>query len=373
MSSRDDYSVDDWKAISTAPAAAGLAILLSDRARSIGIAEALVIVGEVIGHSALRDVPEIVKVLVESIRRQNGRPDRPELSTGHREEAMTALIGIVQAAVHAVATQSPAEGEPFKTWLAAVAARAFHAAEAKALSGANFTSASHPDQQTIDRLADVLGVSAGGGVGSAPRTKSAVAARMLSQSKTPNRKEVCHVIETVDRDHHHRLVTLAANASVVEDSPAEITKNSQDALASLYAKVDGAKALGASAHAILVFPKVTKAGLGIGGQHGEGALLKGGKAIGYYKTTGASVGLQAGAQTYGYAIFMNDAALKQLDKADGFEIGVGPTIVVMDEGKAKNMTTTTAKVDICAFVFGQKGLMAGPGIQGNRISKFEPK
>ena len=113
-------------------------------------------------------------------------------------------------------------------------------------------------------------------------------------------------------------VTLSVNAAVREDTPAEITKNSQNALASLYSKVPGAKALGAQAHAILVFPKVTKAGLGIGGQHGEGALLKDGKAIGYYKTTGASVGLQAGAQTYGYAMFfMNDAALKQLDKADG--------------------------------------------------------
>src|SRR5262245_22317367 len=78
-------------------------------------------------------------------------------------------------------------------------------------------------------------------------------------------------------------------------------------------------------------------------------------------------------QTYGYAMFfMNNGALKQLDKADGFEVGVGPTIVVM-EGKAKNSTTTTMKDDIYAFIFGQKGLMAGLGIQGNKISKFEPK
>ena len=158
------------------------------------------------------------------------------------------------------------------------------------------------------------------------------------------------------------------------DTAAEISKNAQDALASLYSKVDGAKVLGQKAHAILVFPEVTKAGLGIGGQHGEGALLKSGKAIRFYKTTGASVGLQAGAQTYGYAMFfMNDAALKQLDKADGFEVGVGPTVVVLDEGKAKNATTTTMKDDIYAFVFGQKGLMAGLGIQGNKISSFEPK
>jgi lipid-binding SYLF domain-containing protein len=169
-------------------------------------------------------------------------------------------------------------------------------------------------------------------------------------------------------------IALTVNGAVSEDTPAEISKNSQDALAALYAKVEGAKALGARAHAILVFPKVTKAGLGIGGQHGEGALLRGGKAIAYYKTTGASFGLQAGAQTYGYAMFfMNEKALQQLDKADGFEVGVGPSIVIMDEGKAKSATTTTMNEDIYAFIFGQKGLMAGLGIQGNKITKFEPK
>ena len=169
-------------------------------------------------------------------------------------------------------------------------------------------------------------------------------------------------------------LALGANATAAADDAAEITKNANAALASLYANVDGAKALGAKAHAILVFPKVTKAGLGIGGQSGEGALIKAGKTIGYYRTTGASFGLQAGAQTYGYAMFfMNEKALAQLDKADGFEVGVGPSVVVMDEGKAKTSTTTTMKDDIYAFIFGQKGLMAGLGIQGNKISKINPK
>ena len=71
--------------------------------------------------------------------------------------------------------------------------------------------------------------------------------------------------------------------------------------------------------------------------------------------------------------FMNDKALQQLDDANGFEVGVGPTVVVLDEGKAKQMTTTTAKDDIYAFIFSQKGLMAGLGIQGNKIKKEDPK
>ena len=155
---------------------------------------------------------------------------------------------------------------------------------------------------------------------------------------------------------------------------AELAGDANASLQQLYASVPAAKALGEKANAILVFPKVTKAGLGVGGQFGEGALLKGGKAVAYYNTAGASIGLQAGAQTYSYALFfMNPNALAQLDKADGFEVGVGPTVVVMDEGKAKTMTTTTAKDDIYAFICGKKGLMAGLGVPGNKITKSTPK
>jgi lipid-binding SYLF domain-containing protein len=169
-------------------------------------------------------------------------------------------------------------------------------------------------------------------------------------------------------------LALGAAAAVAADDAAEISKNANAALQSLYSQVPAAKALGAKAHAILVFPKVTKAGLGIGGQSGEGALFKGGKTVAYYRTSGASIGLQAGAQTYGYAMFfMNEKALQALDQASGFEVGVGPSVVVMDEGMAKSSTTTTMKDDIYAFIFGQKGLMAGLGIQGNKISKINPK
>jgi lipid-binding SYLF domain-containing protein len=155
---------------------------------------------------------------------------------------------------------------------------------------------------------------------------------------------------------------------------AKLANESQAALEKLYAAVPLAKELGKTAVEILVFPGVTKAGLGIGGQYGEGTLLKRSAAVAYYKTTGASVGLQAGAQTYGYAMFfMNAKAVAQLDNAKGFEVGVGPTVVVVDEGMGKSATTTTLKDDIYAFIFGQKGLMAGIGIQGNKITKITPK
>jgi lipid-binding SYLF domain-containing protein len=173
------------------------------------------------------------------------------------------------------------------------------------------------------------------------------------------------------------LLTCAVHPAAAQDKAktdaAELASSSKTALSELTASVPLAKTLATDAHAILVFPKVTKAGLGIGGQYGEGTLLKKGAAAGYYKTTGASVGLQLGGQQYGYAMFfMNAKALAQLDNAKGFEVGVGPSVVVVDEGIAKTTTTSTLKDDIYAFVFGQKGLMAGIGLQGNKISKVTP-
>ena len=166
--------------------------------------------------------------------------------------------------------------------------------------------------------------------------------------------------------------SMAAEAG--KSKAADLSRSANASLNQLYASVPEAKSLGSKALAILVFPKVTKAGLGVGGQYGEGALLKKGKAVAYYNTAGVAVGLQAGAQQYSYAMFfMNSTALGQLDKAEGFEVGVGPTVVVLDKGKAKTLTTTTAKDDIYAFIFGQKGLMARLGIQGNKITKIDPK
>ncbi|GGI52835.1 YSC84-related protein [Oxalicibacterium solurbis] len=156
------------------------------------------------------------------------------------------------------------------------------------------------------------------------------------------------------------------------ETAAQLAQTSQKALKTLYAKVPVAKKLGAKAVAILVFPSVTKAGLGVGGQYGEGALIRHGKVVGYYNTTGASFGLQIGAQRYGYAMFfMTESAFQALEKSDGFEVGVGPSVVVMDEGMAKSASTTTMNDDVYAFIFSQKGLMAGLGIQGNKISKIE--
>ncbi len=157
-------------------------------------------------------------------------------------------------------------------------------------------------------------------------------------------------------------------------SAAEIDSAVKGALEELYAVSPAAKELSKIAKGILVFPSILKGGLIVGGQYGEGALLREGKTAGYYNTVAASYGLQAGAQKFGYAMFFTDAAsLEYLNKSDGWEIGVGPNIVVVDEGMARSLTTTTAKEGIYVFFFAQKGLMAGLGIQGSKITKITPK
>ena len=159
--------------------------------------------------------------------------------------------------------------------------------------------------------------------------------------------------------------TLAASAE-------EPDRDCQAALEALYASASSAKVLSEKAKAVLVFPAITKAGFIVGGQYGEGTLFKSGKTAGYYSTVAASWGLQAGAQKFGYALFfMTDDALQWLDKSDGWEVGTGPSLVVIDKGVAGAITTTTGKSDIYAFFFSQKGLMAGIGLQGTKVTKIE--
>lgn len=169
------------------------------------------------------------------------------------------------------------------------------------------------------------------------------------------------------------LLSAFIVAPAVADSTTELDRASRAALNRLLAKVPAARTLNAKASAVLVFPSITKAGLVVGGQYGEGVLWRDGKAVGRYSTAGASYGLQAGAQKYGYAMFfMNEKALQALDANEGFEVGIGPSIVIIDEGMGQSHTTTTMQDDIYAFIFGQKGLMAGIGLQGNKISKLNP-
>jgi lipid-binding SYLF domain-containing protein len=172
------------------------------------------------------------------------------------------------------------------------------------------------------------------------------------------------------------VVVTAALPSIVPRpagaaTAAELTRDSAAELNKLYARQRSAKILGERAKGILVFPAMVKAGFMFGGQIGEGALRKKGKVTGYYNSVAASYGFQAGVQKFGYALFfMTDAALDQLDATQGFELGVGPSLVIVDEGMGKSITSNTITSDVYAFIFDQRGLMAGAGIQGSKITRI---
>ncbi len=162
-------------------------------------------------------------------------------------------------------------------------------------------------------------------------------------------------------------VALAASAS-------QIDREASASLADLYKRTPGAKALADKAVAVLVFPNIVKGGFIIAGQFGDGALRKGNETVAYYRSLAASYGFQAGAQVFGYVLFfMDDASLQYLDNTAGFELGVGPSLVVLDAGFGKTLSTTTLQKGVYAFIFDQKGLMGGMGIQGTKITKINPR
>jgi lipid-binding SYLF domain-containing protein len=188
--------------------------------------------------------------------------------------------------------------------------------------------------------------------------------------------------EFVKMDRTRRSVLLAASSilgavaaarPVHAASARQISRDAERALHALYLKQPKARELSTHAVATLVFPKIVKAGLVIGGQSGDGALFVDGKTEAYYNISAASFGLQAGAQTFSYALFfMTASSLDYLRKSDGWAIGSGPSVVVVDKGAAASLTSTTLTQDVYAFAFGQRGLMAGVGLEGSKITHITP-
>lgn len=161
-----------------------------------------------------------------------------------------------------------------------------------------------------------------------------------------------------------------AQVGPLAPSASQVDRSATAALNSLYSKNDAARALGAKAKAVLVFPDIRKGAFIVGAQYGYGALRKGSQTAGFYRTAAASYGFQAGVKKFGYALFfMTDAALAYLDTSGGWAIGTGPSIVVVDEGMARSFTTTSMRSDVYAFVFNQEGLMGGIGLEGSKITK----
>jgi lipid-binding SYLF domain-containing protein len=148
----------------------------------------------------------------------------------------------------------------------------------------------------------------------------------------------------------------------------------RQALQSLYQKEPAAKAIGDRAAGVLVFPEIIKGGFVVAAQYGNGVLFKGERVAGYYNSTSGSFGFQAGLQKFGYALFfMTSDDLKYLESSAGWELGVGPSITIVDRGIATSLSTTTMQKGMYAFFFDQKGIMAGLGLQGTKITRIHPK
>ena len=160
MSTKNDYSTDEWKAIAAAPVVAGLFITLSDESGPIGIAKEAMAVGKAITESASGDAPEVVKALAEGVKSAGGRPELPDLPKGDRAQSKAALIGAIKTAVTAVETKSPAEAAAYKNWLVSVAAKVAQASKEGGFLGFGGTLVSAEEREALGELAQTLGVSA---------------------------------------------------------------------------------------------------------------------------------------------------------------------------------------------------------------------
>lgn len=171
------------------------------------------------------------------------------------------------------------------------------------------------------------------------------------------------------------LITLAASSDPAGAASAEIIESRVNAaLKRCYAEVAGCEALASKAEGVLVFPEVTRAGIGIGGAYGTGALRVSGNTVGYYSTTTASIGLQLGAEKHAEVIlFLTEAALTGFRKSSGWQVGGDASITVIDAGATGDVDTLSRKAPVVAFIFGETGLMGSLSLEGARIAPYKPE
>jgi lipid-binding SYLF domain-containing protein len=156
-------------------------------------------------------------------------------------------------------------------------------------------------------------------------------------------------------------------------SPATIDRDARAALNRLYRVAPETRAILARAQGILVFPAIYKAGIGLGGEAGKGALFRGGKRSGFYRLVSGSIGFQFGAQKRIQVIaFMTPDALQKFVNSEGFKVGVDGSVVVADLGTSGKVDSASFNKPIIGFVLGEKGLMYNVTLEGARIWKFEP-
>lgn len=155
-------------------------------------------------------------------------------------------------------------------------------------------------------------------------------------------------------------------------SAAKIDKDSDAAILAFRDDVNGADVFLNQAAGYLIFPRVIKAGIGIGGETGEGALRIGGKTVDYYRTSAGSIGFQFGAQAKSIVIaFMTTESLQKFQNSKGWKIGVDGSVALIDLGAGKTIDTGNIKDPVVGFIFGSTGLMYNLTLEGSKISKLD--
>lgn len=163
----------------------------------------------------------------------------------------------------------------------------------------------------------------------------------------------------------------ASTATALAASASEIDARVHDTLRDFHRKYRFSRGLADKARAVLVFPSVVKAGFGIGGEYGEGALRTDARIMGYYNLVSASVGFQLGVQARSIVImFMTDAALAKFRRAKGWEIGIDGSVALVTVGAAGTIDTNNLQSDTIGFVFGSKGLMYNLSLEGTKITRI---
>lgn len=167
-------------------------------------------------------------------------------------------------------------------------------------------------------------------------------------------------------------LVLAAPGSTLAASAAEIDASVNEALEAFRKEVDGADAFLDKAAGYLVFPRVIKVGVGVGGEGGEGALRVDGRTVDYYNTFAGSVGFQLGAQAKSIVIaFMTDKSLKSFRDSSGWKVGVDGSVAIIDIGAGKSIDSTNIKDPVVGFIFNSKGLMYNLTLEGSKITKID--
>jgi lipid-binding SYLF domain-containing protein len=195
------------------------------------------------------------------------------------------------------------------------------------------------------------------------------------QEKPIQEKAPAAKLEKAEKVEPAEKVESAAEPAIMADqalgAAQEIDANVDKALEHFKKDIKGGDDFLNSAKGVLVFPSVFKAGVGIGGEYGEGALRIDGKTVDYYNTVAASIGLQVGAQTKRIIIiFMQDDALKKFRESKGWRAGVDGSIALIKLGGGDTLDTTNIKDPIVGFVFGNKGLMINMNLEGSKFTKI---